>query len=536
TKDETSGILKSFITRIENLVDRKVKVIRCDNGIEFKNREMNQFWEMKDHLGKFDGKADKGFFVGYSLNSKAFTVFNSRTRIVEENFHIRFSENTPNVVGSRSDWLFDIDARIRTINYEPIVAAFSQDPKSSHDDEYKPSNNDEKKVDEDPRKEDECNEQEKEDNVNSTNNVNTVSSTVDAARTNEDNELPFDPNMPALEDVSIFNFSNDDDDDDDIMADINNMDTTIQVSPILTIRIHKDHSLDQVIGDLHSATQTRQMSKNLEEHGFVCTIQQRTNHKDLQNCLFACFLSQEKPKKVIHALRDPSQIETMQEELLQFKLQNVWTLVDLPNGKRVIDTKWVFKNKKDERGIMIRNKARLVAQGHTQEGINYDDVFAPIARIETIRLFLAYKSFKDFVVYQMDVKSAFLYRKIKEEVYVYVKNASTPMETQKPLLKDEDGEKVDVNMYRLMIGSLMYLTSSRPDVMFAVCVCSIYQDNPNVLHLHAVKMIFRKPTRKVTQVPQPSETMENVTDEAIHKELGDSLVRAATTASSLEAE
>ncbi|GJY69138.1 putative ribonuclease H-like domain-containing protein [Tanacetum coccineum] len=161
------------------------------------------------------------------------------------------------------------------------------------------------------------------------------------------------------------------------------------------------------------------MSKSLEEHGFVSTIQQRTNHKDLQNCLFACFLSQEEPKKVIHALKDPSWIEAMQEELLQFKLQEVWTLVDLPNGKRAIGTKWVFRNKKDERGIVIRNKARLVAQGYTQEeGIDYDEVFAPVARIEAIRLFLAYASFKDFVVYQMDVKSAFLYGKIEEEVYV----------------------------------------------------------------------------------------------------------------------
>ncbi|GJZ25540.1 copia protein [Tanacetum coccineum] len=100
----------------------------------------------------------------------------------------------------------------------------------------------------------------------------------------------------------------------------------------------------------------------------------------------------------------------MQEELLQFKLQQVWTLVDLPNGKRAIGTKWVYKNKKDERGIVIKNKARLVAQGYTQEeGIDYDEVFAPVARIEAIRLFLAYASFKDFVVYQIDVKSAFIY-------------------------------------------------------------------------------------------------------------------------------
>ncbi|GKA80726.1 putative ribonuclease H-like domain-containing protein [Tanacetum coccineum] len=179
------------------------------------------------------------------------------------------------------------------------------------------------------------------------------------------------------------------------------------------------------------------MTKNLEERGLFSLVQQRTNHKDFQNCLFAFFLSQEEPKKVIHALKDPSWVEAMQEELLQFKLQE------------------------DERGIVIKNKARLVAQGYTQEeGIDYDEVFAPIARIEAIRLFLAYASFKDFVVYQMDVKSAFLYGKTEEEVYkedgifisqdkyvteilkkfgfTDVKTASTPMETQKLLLKGKD--------------------------------------------------------------------------------------------------
>ncbi|GKC07957.1 putative ribonuclease H-like domain-containing protein [Tanacetum coccineum] len=197
----------------------------------------------------------------------------------------------------------------------------SQDPKSSHDDGSKPLSDDGKKVDEDPRKESKYNDQEKEDNVNSSNNVN-------AARINEVNavggktsiELPFNLNMPALEQ---FGYNN-------------------------------------------PTTQTRKMSKNLEEH-VVSTIQQRTNHKDLQNCLFACFLSKEEPKKVIYALKDPSWIKAIQEELLQFKLQEVCTLVDLPNRKRAIGSKWVFRNKKDERGIVIRNKARLVVQGYTQE-------------------------------------------------------------------------------------------------------------------------------------------------------------------------
>ncbi|GJZ64551.1 retrovirus-related pol polyprotein from transposon TNT 1-94 [Tanacetum coccineum] len=513
TKDETSGILKSFITGIENLVDHKVKNSSKNRVAERRNRTLikaartmladsklpTTFWAEAvniacyvqnrvlvvkphnktpyelfhgktptlsfmrpfgchvtifntiDHLGKFDGKADEGLFVGYSLNSKAFRVFNSRTRIVEENLHIRFSENTPNVVGSGPDWLFDIDALTRTMNYEPIIA----DPKSSNDNGSKPLSNDGKKVDKDQRKDTECNGQEKKDNINSTNNVNVAATyEVNVVGGKTSIELPFDPNMPALEDYSILDFSRDDE-DDGAEAYMNNLDITIQVSPNPTIRIHKDHPLDQVIRDLQSATQTRKMSKNLKEHG--------------------------------------------------------------KNPKR---------NKKDKRGIMIRNKARLVAQGYTQEeGINYDEVFAPVARIEAIRLFLAYASFKDFMVYQMDVKSDFLYGKIEEEVYVCqppgfedpnfpdrvykvekamyglhqaprawfieVKTASTPIETQNPLLKDEDIEEVHVHMYRSMIGSLMYLTSLRPDIMFAVCACARYQANPKVSHLHAVKRIFR---------------------------------------------
>ncbi|GKA31892.1 putative ribonuclease H-like domain-containing protein, partial [Tanacetum coccineum] len=497
-----------------------------------------------DYLGKFDGKVDERFFVGYSINSKAFRVFNSRTRIVEENLHVQFSENTPNIARIGPNWLFDIDALTKSMNYKPVVtgnqsndntgtkaydgAGKARMETSSPNAEFKPSGNNEKKVTEEPRKEggDSNNDQEKEDdNVNNTNNVNTASDgTINAASievnvvgTKTRIELLHDPNMPELEDIVY----SDDDEDVGTEADMNNLNTFMHVSPIPTTRIHKDHPVEQIVGDLNSAPQTRIMTKNLEEH-------------------------------------NPSWIEAMPEELLQFKLQEVWTLVDLPNGKRPIDTKWVYRNKKDERGIVIKNKARLVAQGYTQEErIIYDKVFAPVARIEAIRLFLAYTLFKDFVVYQMDVKSAFLYGKIEEEVYVcqppgfedpdfldrvykvekalyglhqaprawyetlltyllhngfqrgnidktlfirrekgpqvkqkedgifmsqdkyvteilkkfgftYVKTASTPMETQKPLLKDEDGEEVDVHLYRSMIGSLMYLTSSRPDIMFAV--------------------------------------------------------------------
>ncbi|GJS04270.1 putative ribonuclease H-like domain-containing protein [Tanacetum coccineum] len=346
------------------------------------------------------------------------------------------------------------------------------------------------------------------------------------------------------------------------------------IGPIPTLRIHKDHPKDQILEILshHSTRGRREDSK-----GFFSTT------------------SLEEPKTISQALQDESWVEAMQEELLQFKLQKVWVLVDLPYGKK-------------------------------EEGIDYDEVFAPVARIGAIRLFLAFASYIGFTVYQMDVQSAFLYGTIKEEVYVHqppgfvdpahpnkvykvikalyglhqaprawyetlssflmengfrrgtidktlfikkkksnimlvqvyvdgiifgstkksmciefeecmhkrfqmssmdkltfflglqvkqqpdgifisqdkyvadilkkfdflsIRTATTPIESNKPLVKDEDGVDVDVHVYRSMIGSLMYLTASRPDIMFAVCACARFQVTPKASHLNAVKRIFR---------------------------------------------
>ncbi|GJZ62064.1 putative ribonuclease H-like domain-containing protein [Tanacetum coccineum] len=403
-----------------------------------------------DHLGKFDAKADEGFFVGYSVNSKAFRVFNSRTRIVEENLHITFLENKPNVAGSGPIWLFDIDTLTISMNYKLVVAGNQSNGSAgtkacdnavkarvetdSPDAGFKPSGEEEKKKADDLENED-------------SKVQNTEEPRVHQEKDKNVNKIIYS------------------DDEDSVEADMTNLDIHIPVSPIPTTRIYKDHPVEQIIGDIHSTPQTKRMTKSV------------TNHVE--------------PKKVTQALTDPSWIEAMQDELLQFKLQKVWTLVDLPYGKRAIRTKWVYRNKKDKKG-----------------------------KIEAIRLFLAYASFKDFIVYQMDVKSAFLYGKIEEEVYVCqplgfedpkfpdrvykVEKAlyglhqasrawiaSTPIETSKPLLKDAEAKYVDVYLYRSMIGSLMYLTASMLDIMFAVCACARFQVTPKVSHLHAVKRIVR---------------------------------------------
>nr|GFA95981.1 hypothetical protein [Tanacetum cinerariifolium] len=273
-------------------------------------------------------------------------------------------------------------ARVETVpdKYYILLSLWTQDllffssSKDSPGDGFKPSGEEEKKDDEDNKvlsTEDPRVNQEKDVNVNSTNNINTISLTANVASTKNnvvDVNIVYrcadDPNMPNLEEIVY----SDDDKDVGAEANMTNLDRNIPVSLILTTRIHKDHLVDQIIRDIHSAAQTRRMTKSVTD---------------------------QEPKK------------------------QVLTLVDLSNGKRAIGTKWIYKNKKDKRDIMVRNKARLVADGYTQEeGIDYDEVFAPVARIKAIRLFLAYASFKDFVVYQMDVKSEFMYGKIKEKVYV----------------------------------------------------------------------------------------------------------------------
>nr|GEZ46492.1 retrovirus-related Pol polyprotein from transposon TNT 1-94 [Tanacetum cinerariifolium] len=173
---------------------------------------------------------------------------------------------------------------------------------------------------------------------------------------------------------------------------------------------------------------------------------------------------------VLNALRDVDWVSAMQEELDQFSRLKVWRLVPRPEGKSVIKTKWIFKNKKDESSLVIRNKARLVAVGYSQqEGIDYDETFASVARIKTISLFLAYASHKDFTVFQMDVKTTFLNGIIKEEVYVGQPSVPTPIVEQAKLKLNLVGKPVDHTDYRSMIGSLMYVTSSRPNIMFATC-------------------------------------------------------------------
>ncbi|GKA90472.1 putative ribonuclease H-like domain-containing protein [Tanacetum coccineum] len=468
----------------------------------------------RDHLGKFDGKADEGFFVGHSIlfDVDSLTISMNYVLVVVGNQTNGIAGTRDNIVAGQVEKKMESEQEYILIPLCTTNPLIFQGPKDSKEDVgIKPTEVNENGASD---KGEEGKQDTRSDDVRPSFTNDDPSSpvnVVEASNAFEDHlfeqfspfknvfSLPHVLNMFSINDTGIFCNAYDDE-DVGAEADLNNLETTMNVSPIPTTRIDKDHPKDQIIRELNSAIQTRRMTKISDEHAMVSYInkQMRTNHKD---CLFAYFLSQKEPKKVIQALADPS-----------------W---------RAIRTKWVFRNKKDKRGIIVRNKARLVAQGYTQEeGIDYDEVFAPVARIEAIRLFLAYVSFMGFIVYQMDVKSAFLYGTIEEEMssmreltfflglqvqqkedgifiiqdkyvakilkkfdFTTVKIVSTPIETNKALVKDEEAKVVDVHLYRSMIGSSMYLTASRPNIMFAVCACARFQVTPKTSHIHVVKRI-----------------------------------------------
>ncbi|GKC45693.1 putative ribonuclease H-like domain-containing protein [Tanacetum coccineum] len=502
-------------TNVKSLMKKSYCLVVTDDFSRFSwktstGRFHETFWVLvtilntKDHLGKFDGKADEGFFVG-------------------------FLENKPNVKGNRPDWLFDVDSLSISMNYVPVAAGNKTNGIVGTKDNIVADEN--KVLDKSGKHDQEArsvserlNQREMQtEHTNSTNGINTVSTPVSTDGPSFDTAVPSTPINATGPFVSTANESEE------------------------------------------------QLFERFSPFKNVFTLPPVPNISSMDNTgIFG------------NAYDD----EDVEEE------------ADMNNA---IGTKWAFRNKKDEKSIVVKKKATLVAQGHTQEeGIDYDEVFAPVARIESIRLFMAYASFKDFIVYQMDVKSAFLYGKIEEGVYVCqppsfedphfldkvykvekalyglhqaprawhkddillvqvyvdniifgstkkqmsnefetlmhnkfqmssmgeisfflglqvkqksdgifisqdkyvaeilkmfdfasVKTASTPMETNKALVKDEEAKDVDVHLYRSMIGSLMYLTASRPDIMFAIYACERFQVTPKTSHFNAVKMIFR---------------------------------------------
>ncbi|GJR08320.1 retrovirus-related pol polyprotein from transposon TNT 1-94 [Tanacetum coccineum] len=407
----------------------------------------------KHRLGKFDAKANDGYFLGYSLVLKAFRVFNTRRQQMEETYHVTFDESMEAIRFTNT--LVDEIVIDDSSRYPPNEFLHEDDPSRQY--------------------------QKDSDVLYYV--IPHERSLTELTQENHVPEViaPNEPDIPLIEDNEVSNVP---------QSYISNQAST-RSHPTSQDRWLKDQHIElvNIIGDHGEGMLTRSMAAKLTADS-------------ASECLFADFLSEIEPKMVSEALKHPGWVDAMQEELNYLYRNKVWTLVPLPYGKTTIGSKWVFRNKKDEHGITTKNKARLVAQGYSQEEeIDYDETFAPVARMEAIRIFLAFATYINFKVYQMNVKSEFLNGKLKEEVYVKqppgfessefpdhvykldkalyglkqapkaCSSVKTPMVPPNNLGPDLASKPVNETSYRGMIGSLMYLKGT-PTLGLYYLICS----------------------------------------------------------------
>ncbi|GKC55893.1 retrovirus-related pol polyprotein from transposon TNT 1-94, partial [Tanacetum coccineum] len=478
-----------------------------------------------ENLGKLQPKADIGIFIGYAPTKKAFRIYNRRTRRIIKTIHVDFDELTamasehsssgpalhemtpatissglvPNpppstmfVPPSRTDWdilfqpLFD-----ELLTPPPSVDLPAPEVIAPIDEVVAP--------------------------------VLAVS-TGSPSSTTVDQDAPSPSNSQTTPETQPLVIPNDvEEDNHDIeVAHMGN-------DPYFGISIPEDHPLENIIGELARPVSTRLQL-----------------HEQALFCYYDAFLTVVEPKTYKDDLTQSCWIEAMQEELNEFERLEVWELVPRPDKVMVITLKWIYKVKLDDLGGILKNKARLVARSYRQEkGVDFEESFTSVARLEVIRIFLAFGAHMNMVVYQMDVKTAFLNGNLQEEVYISqpdgfvdpdnpnhryklkkalyeLKQApracprgifinqskyaleslkkygfdscdpvDTPMVEKSKLDEDKEGKAIDPSHYRGMIGTLLYLTASRPDLQFAICMCARYQARPTEKHLHAVKRIFR---------------------------------------------
>nr|GEY72836.1 hypothetical protein [Tanacetum cinerariifolium] len=525
-KNEASEVIISFIKKTQVNLQLQVQRVRTDNDTEFKNKTLAKFFDeyvrtdngtefknktlakfFDEDVGKLKAKWDIGVFVRYSKDYAAFRIYNKRTQTSKKDLEDLF-QNFYDEYFNSSKIMKSSTTNVETFNVEI----------PSHEEEV------------------------------------------------------FHESSESFQEESSSSSLNDD----------------VQQSPeeVILPQTNTQSISNNMIPNVDEVSTSHNVfNERLEDAYFDASTSFHDPGQLANSCLFSCLLSSIEPANVAEALKDADWVSAMQDELDQFVRLKVWRLVPRPESKTIIKSKWIFKNKKDESSLVIRNKARLVAVGYSQqEGIDYDEMFAPVARIEAIRLFLTYAAHKYFTVFQMDVKTTFLNGILKEEVHVGqppgfvskqypdhvyaldealygLKQASrawydvlsqflidsgfqkgsidttlfikkkgkhimrneilslsngifinqskyildilkrfgmencdtvpTPMVEQAKLKLDLVGKPVDHIDYRSMIGSLMYVTSSRPDIMFVTCMCARYQANPNEHNVSAVKRIFR---------------------------------------------
>ncbi|KAI3813979.1 hypothetical protein L1987_18717 [Smallanthus sonchifolius] len=369
--------------------------------------------KVRDVPTKFSAKAIEGIFQGYVANSITKRVYNKETRQVEEWFHIDCSNRSlPQMAIGQG--AFDYENLFKSfhlpsdISDEDAAVIYDSCQDAQHNGflpNAVPNSTIPFTSAPDPNVAScsgpQDSESEEDNAIFQDSSADPLLSDDPLPSTQAQEEIPtnLDSEIPIPQDYSYQS--------DSTQVDV------FPVPKVASIKEHKDHPVTNIIGNLQDGVKTRSLVDN------TCLYTCIKDSGVLDDCSHSCFISQVEPMNVEMTLNDNNWIEAMQEELAQFDKLKVWNLVDLPKGAYPIGTKWVFKYKKDVRGVVVRNKARLVVQGfNQQEGIYYTEVYAPVARLEAIRLFLAFASFKGFKVFQLDVKSAFLYGRVKEEVYV----------------------------------------------------------------------------------------------------------------------
>nr|GEV04808.1 retrovirus-related Pol polyprotein from transposon TNT 1-94 [Tanacetum cinerariifolium] len=589
SKDETPEVLIDFLRLVQRGLHDQVRIVRTDKGTKFLNKTLHAYFASKGihHQTSVARTPEQNDIVERqnrtfveaarsSTQSRAYRFFNKRTRVIVETIHVNFDE-LPQMASDR-------------VSSDPVPQC--QRTALEHD-RLSPSPQCQENVTQAAETVTTSNELDLlfcpmfVELLNGSSQVVSKSfaeSTADAPNRHQqhhttplNNQTTTDPTCqvptqaPTVASTKNINQA-------EMIAENAQVENDEFINIFCTST--KDHPLKQVIRNPSQSVRTR------------CQLE-----SDGEMCMFALIVSRTKPKNIKEAMADSAWIESMQEELHQFDRLDVWELVDRPLCKNVINMKWLWKNKHDEENTVIQNKSRLVAKGYAQKkGVDFEESFAPVARLEVVRLFIAYVAHKSFTIYQMDVKTPFLYGPLKEEVYmnqpdgfvdpyhpdkvyrlkkalyglkqaprawgdillvqIYVDDiifgftnpklskqfeklmhsrfemcmmgelklflaiqiqqsprgifinqakyaqeirikhgmtscdsVGTPM-AMKHLDANLCGTPVDQTKYCSMVGALMYLTASRPDIMHAICYCARYQAKPTEKHLTAVKRIF----------------------------------------------
>nr|GEV02875.1 hypothetical protein [Tanacetum cinerariifolium] len=613
SKDETSRIFRNFITKIENLKDLNVKITRSDNEGEFSNKEMDEFCSRKGiksessnartpqqngvaerrnrtlieaartmladaklHVTfwaeavntacyvqnrvfrKFDAKGDEGYFVGYSLSSKAFRVFNKRTKKIEEKLHVDLLENRSIEKGTGPDWLFDNDTLTNFINYVPVVVTgtsstnilgtkedvhqavkekksplrFITLPNWFHEaqmatsneaakmDDAIPDNNAPQKEQEEVNGDKEVPESSGNSNLTPSTKVSSNDSfKLDSSSTVETkvptvstpvltgNAMSFEN---RLED--FFGDTSDAVSLNDVEADLSNMETAIQFSLTPTLRIHKDHPKSQIISPIDTPVQTRQKTKNMDEYSFIAIIHQKTNPDLYSIVYFHVSYHKKNPRRYaflygiineeVYVMHPPG-FQDHEFPHRVYKLEKaMYGLHQAPKAWYGTLTKYLLDNgfqrgTIDQTLFIRKHKGKFfLVQVYVDDIIfglsnpklcrefeaRMRDKFQ-MSAIGELNFFLGLQVLqnKDGIFLLQDKYVGDILKKFR---YIDIRSAKTPMDKENPWEKDETGKDVELYLYRFMIGSLMYLTASRPDIMFDVYACARHQVIPKECHLH----------------------------------------------------